>query len=341
MGFRRLTGFLALVLISGSLLAQDIHFSQYFASPLNLNPALTGGFNGTFRAVANYRNQDFGVQGKSSYQTYAASVDASLLKRKLNYDRLGVGVSFFHDKSGDGGLSQLNIMAAAAYHKALDDGNRYSLSLGVKAGLVQKRIDFSKLVFEDQIVDFETIDPVTGETLQSNNNIMYVDFEVGLLFRGAFTENIRSYIGGSFAHVHKPKENFIEGAPEENRLDPRYIIHGGTDFRLADRITLTPGVMYMIQSTAQELNIGLVAGLELNDFNALYFGSYYRVTERALMPMVAYEIAGFRAGISYDVTLSDYRNANGGNGAIEVSLIYIYGNEPEPPVSNTNFCPKW
>ena len=35
--------------------AQDPHFSQFFASPLTLNPAFTGKFDGLFRVAGNYR----------------------------------------------------------------------------------------------------------------------------------------------------------------------------------------------------------------------------------------------------------------------------------------------
>ena len=37
--------------------AQDIHFSQFHAAPVLLNPALTGAFGGEARFIANYRSQ--------------------------------------------------------------------------------------------------------------------------------------------------------------------------------------------------------------------------------------------------------------------------------------------
>jgi len=39
--------------------AQDVHFSQFFASPISLNPALSGSHNYDLRIVDNYRNQWF------------------------------------------------------------------------------------------------------------------------------------------------------------------------------------------------------------------------------------------------------------------------------------------
>ncbi|HOA38555.1 MAG TPA: type IX secretion system membrane protein PorP/SprF, partial [Flavihumibacter sp.] len=46
---------LTLGLFTTALKAQDPHFSQFFASPLTLNPAYTGKFNGTVRVSGNYR----------------------------------------------------------------------------------------------------------------------------------------------------------------------------------------------------------------------------------------------------------------------------------------------
>jgi len=47
----------ALLLSALGLTAQDIHFSQYGNSPLNLNPGLAGVFGGDLRFVGNYRKQ--------------------------------------------------------------------------------------------------------------------------------------------------------------------------------------------------------------------------------------------------------------------------------------------
>src|SRR5579863_8951550 len=98
---------LFVALVSGAK-AQDIHFSQYYASPLSLNPALTGNVNGVFRASFNYRNQWFNIPTLNSiapYQTYQASFDMPLLRDRLGNDGFGVGAMFYNDKAGDGALT--------------------------------------------------------------------------------------------------------------------------------------------------------------------------------------------------------------------------------------------
>ncbi|RMG95844.1 MAG: type IX secretion system membrane protein PorP/SprF, partial [Chloroflexi bacterium] len=109
---------------------QDIHFSQFYFSPLTLNPALTGLSEGDYRIAGIYRNQWASVT--TPYVTYSVSYDMRLLKEKLGNDLFGVGGMMFNDKSGDGHLTNLTLMASAAYHKLL--GEKHYLALGVQGG---------------------------------------------------------------------------------------------------------------------------------------------------------------------------------------------------------------
>src|SRR5215831_3195459 len=100
--------------------AQDPNFSQFFASPLTLNPALTGKFDGSFRVAGNYRNQWPTIN--NAFITYTASFDAGILKGTIpDFDQFGVGVMAFSDKSGNGVLQNNYLALSTAYHKALDE----------------------------------------------------------------------------------------------------------------------------------------------------------------------------------------------------------------------------
>ena len=67
------------LLIQTHLFAQDPHFSQFFASPLTINPANTGNFSGSLRAALNSRTQlpDF----NNAYATKTLSLDAPILQK--------------------------------------------------------------------------------------------------------------------------------------------------------------------------------------------------------------------------------------------------------------------
>src|SRR5215216_7300557 len=83
--------------------AQDPNFSQFFASPLTLNPALTGKFDGVFRVAGNYRNQWPTIN--NAFTTATVSLDAGILRNRIpEFDQFGVGVMAFVDQSGNGVL---------------------------------------------------------------------------------------------------------------------------------------------------------------------------------------------------------------------------------------------
>src|ERR1043165_1449272 len=89
----------AAILAIGSLQAQDIHHTQYFASPLTLNPALTGLVRGDLRLSANYRSQWYSVSSHP-YPTGVVSYDMAAMKGKLNNgDALGIGILGTYDRS--------------------------------------------------------------------------------------------------------------------------------------------------------------------------------------------------------------------------------------------------
>ena len=109
--------------------AQDPNFSQFFASPLTLNPALTGKFDGVYRVAGNYRNQWPTIY--NAFTTYTASFDAGILKNKIpDYDQFGVGVLGFADQAGDGVLKTNAAALSIAYHKSLDEDGYNQIGAG-------------------------------------------------------------------------------------------------------------------------------------------------------------------------------------------------------------------
>src|SRR5450432_1629070 len=81
--------------------AQDPGFSQFFASPLTLNPALTGKFNGTLRVAGNYRDQWPAIN--NAFVTSTISVDMPIAKNHLpDNDTWGIGLMGMTDRTANG-----------------------------------------------------------------------------------------------------------------------------------------------------------------------------------------------------------------------------------------------
>ena len=130
--------------------AQDPHYSQFFASPLTLNPANTGNFDGDFRANSNYRNQWPSIN--NAFKTYTVSIDAPIFEKKIpTYDRMGIGIVAMSDRSGNGLLSENDVAISVAYKKSLDEQGFSSLSVGLQASYVNYRFNPSVAYFEDQL----------------------------------------------------------------------------------------------------------------------------------------------------------------------------------------------
>src|SRR3954470_17952749 len=158
--------------------AQDPNFSQFFASPLTLNPALTGKFDGVFRVAGNYRNQWPTIN--NAFTTYTISADGGILKNRIpEFDQFGVGVMAFSDKSGNGVLQNNFLALSTAYHKALDENGYNQIGLGFQGTYVNKRLDITKVYFADQLTALG-FTGVTSEIFnQDQINVSYFDMNLG------------------------------------------------------------------------------------------------------------------------------------------------------------------
>ncbi|MFN8322156.1 MAG: PorP/SprF family type IX secretion system membrane protein [Chitinophagales bacterium] len=336
-------------LVSVSAMAQDIHFSQYYASPLTLNPALTANINGVFRVAANYRNQWFTVPTLNStapFQTYQFSVDAPILRQRLGNDGFGFGGMFYSDRAGDGALTTFCGMASIAYHKAVDRYGRARISLGFQAGVVSKQIKMQNLIFESQLDNYGwNTSLFNGETNFSNKNILYGDFNLGLLWTHAPKEQFRYYVGAAVNHIggmaqKGPKESFLNDS--RNRLNARYNVHAGMEIFLNsdNSFSLTPTFLFMIQSNARLYNFGLGLNYGINDDVAIFGGGFYRVKDAVILNVGA-EFYNVRLGISYDVNHSSLRTATRAQGGVEVSAIYIFKKEKSQGIQYEKYCPNF
>lgn len=155
--------------------AQDQHFTQFFASPLTLNPALTGTFDGKYRVAFIYRDQD-------PYKTFAGAIDLRFNMRNIGKrykDAFGVGMVFYNDKVPEVGYSNNQINVSGGFHKSLSPRNDQFLSLGAQAGISQRNFSYGNLFFEDQFSGSSGYDNPTGEIFPENN-FTVADFAVGI-----------------------------------------------------------------------------------------------------------------------------------------------------------------
>jgi type IX secretion system PorP/SprF family membrane protein len=311
--------------------AQDPAFSQFFASPLTLNPALTGKFNGSLRAAGNYRDQWPAIN--NAFITSTISVDMPIFSKKLPDNNMwGLGMMAMTDRTANGVLNSNYIALSTSYHIPLDADGYHSIGLGFQGTYASKILDGTKLHFEDQL------DQQGGWTIPSQDAISnrqvtvnYFDMNIGALYNGSTTGANNFYFGASVYHINSPKESFL--AEDKYVLHPRFTVHGGVSQPLSDGSSYIHfSGLYSNQANANEIVLGGAWSVTVNRDNDnptnFYAGSWVRfsnVTD-AIIPYVGMEFGSFSLGITYDVNISSLKTASESRGGIEISLIYIKRN---------------
>ena len=313
-----LTAFIAFVITAQ---AQDPHFSQFFSSPLTLNPAFTGKFDGEWRLAANHRDQWPSIP--KAYVTTSASIDFGILKNRIpKGDVFGIGISGLSDQSADAALKLNYGSLSLSYHKALDEEGYNTIGAGFQATYSSAILDRTKLTFEDQLTQNGFTNP-TQETFSNGTSQNYMDMNAGVLYSGSSNGLNNYYLGLSVYHINKPNLSFID---KTWNLASRLSFHGGGSFPLNDNLMVNASAIYQMQNKASEIVFGaalsaLLNGDETNPTN-VYFGSWMRLND-AIIPYVGIEINGLRIGASYDINTSSLKSATASRGGSEFSLIYI------------------
>jgi type IX secretion system PorP/SprF family membrane protein len=318
MRMKRLTLFFVFFLLACTavLQAQDPHFTQYFSSPLTLNPAMTGYFKGDYRIAANFRQQWWSVG--APFTTNTISYDTKLMQTKIKeHDIFAAGIMGLYDQSLSGGFKNVNVSATVAYHKALDVDGISNISAGFQFTYASRFLNFSALNFASQFngSGFDTNIP-TNETF-GNSRRSYLDINTGMLYTYK-TENTEFYLGGSIYHLTSPNISFLKNG--DFGIPIRFTIHSGSRFKVGENGNeLFVGGLYMDQAGATEKAFGIAYGYALGEDATLYAGSWYRVKD-AIMPYIGLNYNSLQVGFSYDIVNSSLKKANPKNGSFELSL---------------------
>ncbi|MBP7272540.1 MAG: PorP/SprF family type IX secretion system membrane protein [Saprospiraceae bacterium] len=320
----------------------DIHYTQFDMSPLGINPANTGAFEGTFRLGGIYRNQWAGTLSKP-FSTPSVYVDAPIFALRKNRDWIGVGVVVHTDKAGAGNLGQNGFMGSVAYHLGLDKKGKSVLTLGVQGGYVQRRVDITQgggLTFEDEILNSGT---TSVDRTKFNENTNFYDFTTGIGLSSMIGKTSGMKLGVALAHLTRPKYGLGQSTNSDDaKLPMRTTVTALFDFGLNPKWVFFPGVIYQQIKSASEIGMQAVLGYKINpqQKTMLRMGLGYRVGDAA-QAIVGLDYKGFRAGIAYDLNVSSLREASKYHGGFEVAVSYIARIYKKPVVKPVIFCPRF
>jgi type IX secretion system PorP/SprF family membrane protein len=311
-----------LVISSGLYVhAQDPSFSQFFSSPLTVNPALTGNFNGTMRAVSNIRSQN--ADYNNAYNTKTLSVDFNLLANKIkSIDRLSMGVLFLSDQTGNKIITQNNLGISLSYLKGLDDEQKRSITLGFQGNYTNRRFNTANAQFEDQLTPGGFVLPSGDLILNNNLSKSSLDINTGILFQYAPTSEHHYYIGASLFNLLQAQKEFSSSTS----IAPlRTSIHGGMMSPVGYAGTFHASFHFQQQKTFNQLLIGGAYSHYIKDalrsYVELYLGAWYR-TDQSIIPYIGIEWNYWRLGYTNDMSFSNRITAGQLRYSNEISLYY-------------------
>lgn len=319
-----------------NLLAQDIHFSQFFETPLLRNPALAGIFTGDYRLQMVYRDQWRSVT--EGYKTGSLNGEYKLHIGKDD-DFITVGGQVLFDRAGSAALTQTSVMPVVNYHKSISaEQNRY-FSLGFMGGVVNRYFDRSKI----------TTDNTYNTGFDGENTVIpnytYMDGSTGLSYNSNLSDDPEDnfYVGIAYHHFIKPKNTFFRDPSV--RLNPKWVASTGFHFGVTDFSYITIQADYSLQKEYKETIAGVMYGTKIgpevdNAKYVLHGGLFLRWND-ALIPVLKVDYSGFSFAFSYDVNISKLKPASLGRGGFELSLSYIGFTQRNNSSLNAVKCPRF
>ena len=320
-------------LASQQLMSQDIVFTQFDQSPLTLNPAMSGVFDGKIRLRGNYRNQWSQILRGDAYNGGSLSVDGRV---KVGDNSIGVGAYGLLDRAGELNFGNTQGGISIAFIKEFSQAEdvRHFLSFGQEVGVVQKNVDLNGARWPSQHDGNGGFDPTIEVTTTSvRTEFTHLDLTSGLFWISQFSGHNAFNLGIAVHHINRAEVNFFEA--ESQSLATRLTLHGGGEVALGQQLSLTPGFAYHMQSEHNAIQIGtgirkyfssgvpscyLDFGLHIRSSNGVN-GS--EIT--SIIGIISAQLKGFSIGVSFDNPNNELGSQGTYNGAFELSLGYVIG----------------
>ena len=337
--------------------AQDLSFSQFYATRSYLNPAFTGLEKGLSLTAA-YRNHYLAIP-----QAYTSQLAAVELQEPSLHSAFGIVA--VRDVAGEASLTTYNAKFNYAYRLTLTDITTSKvgseLLFGLSVGMIQRSIDWSKLTFLDQI------DPVYGFTQPTaavpiTNPVAFFDSGAGVAWRGVFNvpkskDEMYANAGLVFSHINPSNESLL-GKPTVRPL--RITLHGGVELPIRwidgtylQSVRWSPNIKMEWQDGQFLSTLGAFAQYE-GGYLGLFFQNKFPVPENVNTNAFIFA-AGMKfkmenddnmlLGITYDGHTTGLGVASGGS--FELVARYNFGNVSLLPSKNARIgkgkaipCPR-
>jgi type IX secretion system PorP/SprF family membrane protein len=324
-------------LFGNSTYAQDFHYSQFFNSPLHLNPGLTGIYNGDIRYMGNYRSQWTSVP--TNYQTFTVAVDAKFIRKTFRKGFFSGGMEINYDQAGLSRLRLIDLNLSGSYTATFSE--HFLMTLGAAGRIGQRSFDLANLSFDQQYDELYgqynpnlPINEIFDQTshffpdLSTGINFRFQDIDASALVN-RLDKRSKLDIGMGVFHLLRPDQSFI--GTQKSQLPMRLSPY------LMGTLMLGKDIDFILNGTAQfQGSIREIVGLaglklhlnrQLGKQFALQLDFGYRYASEfgdAMIPGIEFFFNGWQAGFTYDINISDFNVATSKKGGPEISLRYIF-----------------
>jgi type IX secretion system PorP/SprF family membrane protein len=327
--------------------AQDIHFSQFYMSPLTLNPAMTGVMECNTRFVGNYRNQWASVLGRNAYNTYSVSYDQKMPVGR--YDYFGFGGVFWGDVAGSLDFQTLTMKLSGSYSRRVGGDRRkaHYIVIGAEAGASQRSIDYLNARWPSQVTNGEFDPTIPSGEGDLPDNFLFGDVGLGGLWFSVLDKNTSWYLGAAINHLNQPNVSFYSVDDNVEKYFTRAVIHAGGEFPMSRSVSLVPGAVFFNQGPSMEINAGnsFRFNMDGGSDQSFQLGAWFRLARHfenpilmdALILSTRFDMENWGIGFSYDINTSSLSQESRGNGGFEFSMVYTVCG----PQSRGVYCPRF
>jgi len=317
--------------------AQDIHFSDFYSSPLNLNSAMTGEFAGNYRYIAIYRWQ-YGTISVP-FQTFSISADIKNNASRRKAPPLGFGLLLNYDYTGDSKYTSYQFGIPVAFHYIFPS-KKTRFSYGILPQFISNQINLADLQFPDQFIFDKFYQTSKTKEIIPSNKRRFFNLSSGINFTFLISTKSTFNIGFNAANLTNPSLSFFND--NSSKIDRRYSIMSQFRYRVISTLDLEPNAIFQFQGKLREYQFGPIAMYYIDNITIpmVQCGAWFRSRDKdALILNLGFNIRGYIIGLNYDINLSKLSTASNGIGAFEVSLKYIYNKSLMPHKFEAMKCP--
>jgi type IX secretion system PorP/SprF family membrane protein len=331
---KKLIGVLTVCILSVSVFGQSTEpiMTQFYNTPLQVNPANAGLFAGRARVITNFKRQWESIG--EPFQTIAFSGDFQVARDVLGGDFFGLGIDINQDKAGVSELSNLAANVSVSYTKAMDSRKTHFVSIGFQGGYGQRSMSTANINWGSQWTryGFNTAIPTVDQSLEGSES--YFDLGSGVNYFYSRRDNtVKVYIGVAGYHLTQPVISFLGN--EEEVIGRKFNINGGLRYQFgrSSNYSVYPNFIYSWQGPSSVFIYGTDVEYRIDDgsrstgtkkYTSFAVGMYHKVS-KTLSPVIKLHKAGFSLYISYDFEIGNITRVTNGQGGIEVGLKYRVG----------------